>query len=115
MPEPKTKEDILKLLRMYANEMVKPATYAGEIELAVTSHFLGVNINIVTLGFTSYKNYWYYKSILNTPETINILFINQNHYNLLIKREKEDNNNESISSVNNEDNGTISKYHRIKF
>ena len=44
---PENKEESLKLLKKYADEMIKDKTYAWDIEVATTAHYLGVNINLL--------------------------------------------------------------------
>ena len=79
-------EEKLNLLNVYANYIKTPKTYTGDIEIAATAHFLGININIVINDNFNYKSYWYYRSIQDTNETINILYINSNHFILLIRK-----------------------------
>ena len=44
---PTYEEEKLNLLNVYANYIKTPKTYTGDIEIAATAHFLGININIV--------------------------------------------------------------------
>ena len=63
--------------------MKQPEFYAGDQELAITSHYLNININVLIKGSYNYKSLYYYESPQKTNEVINLLYINRNHYKLL--------------------------------
>ena len=44
--EPENEEQILHILNQYGEKMGQDKTWAGDIEIATTAHYLGVNINI---------------------------------------------------------------------
>ena len=75
----------------YAQNAKQDGTFAGDIEIATTAHYLGVNINILVRGELNYKSYLFYEGIIKTEETINILYDSNNHFILLIKIQKNDN------------------------
>jgi hypothetical protein len=76
LPKPKNDEDIENLLNEYGKYINTPNSYAGDIEIALTSLYFCVNINITILDNFVYKNYLYYKSNVETEENINILYVN---------------------------------------
>ena len=76
LPKPKNDEDIENLLNEYGKYIKTPKSYAGDIEIALTSLFFCVKINITILDNFVYKNYLYYKSNVETEENINILYVN---------------------------------------
>ena len=46
--------------------MKEPKFYAGDLEIAITSFFLGININILIKDAYYYKSINYYNSPLQT-------------------------------------------------
>ena len=76
LPKPKNDEDIENLLNEYGKYINTPNSYAGDIEIALTSLYFCVNINITILDNFVYKNYLYYKSNVETEENIKILYVN---------------------------------------
>jgi hypothetical protein len=79
--------------------------YAGDQELAITSHYLNININVLIKGSYNYKSLYYYESPQKTNEVINLLYINGNHYQLLYKikdinEESENAENKDIVNIN---------------
>ena len=66
--------------------MEKDKSYVGDLELSTNSHYLGININILTKSGLCYKSYLSFESLININEIINILYCYGNHYILLIKR-----------------------------
>ena len=78
LPKPKNDEDIENLLNEYGKYIKTPKSYAGDIEIALTSLFFCVKINITILDNFEYKNYLYYKGNVETDENINIILTNNN-------------------------------------
>ena len=75
--------------------------------IQTTVYFLDVNINILYKDSFLYKNYAYYKACNNTEETINLLFVSNNHFQILYKRNlnnndiKEENINNDKENIDN--------------
>ena len=49
IPEPASEDEIIDLLNLYLEKMKQPEFYAGDQELAITSHYLNININVLIL------------------------------------------------------------------
>jgi len=58
-PEPKTEEDILNLLKKYAETIKINGTWSGDYELAKTAYFFQININVLYKDSYNYKSYNY--------------------------------------------------------
>ena len=76
----------MHFLKKYVNYIKQSGVYAGDQEIALTSFYLGININILILDSMGYKSIYYYESAIPTDEVINILYKDGNHYQLLFKR-----------------------------
>ena len=100
--EPENEEEIMNFLKKYANYIKKPKVYAGDQEIALTSYFLGININVLIMDTLGYKSLFYYQSVIPTEEVINILYMDGNHYQLLFKRSNKD--EEKEKQLKKEDN-----------
>ena len=105
IPEPASEDEIIDLLNLYLEKMKQPEFYAGDQELAITSHYLNININVLIKGSYNYKSLYYYESPQKTNEVINLLYINGNHYQLLYKikdinEESENAENKDIVNIN---------------
>ena len=92
----------MNFLKKYANYIKKPKVYAGDQEIALTSYFLGININVLIIDNLVYKSLYYYQSIIPTEEVINILYMDGNHYQLLFKRCIKDEEDEEIALNKND-------------
>ena len=72
----------------YANIASKDKEWAGNIEIATACTLLNCNINMYTLNETGYSLFFQYNSERGEQqeniENINILYIDENHFNLLI-------------------------------
>ena len=60
--EPEINEEILNFLKKYSNYIKQPNVYAGDQEIALTSYFFGININVLIINYMGY--------ILIFPKTI---------------------------------------------
>ena len=84
----------------YAKEASEQGEWAGDIEIGTAATLFNCNINMFSLnenGLTIYNKYNLGEDIERVnKETINILYINSNHYNLLIPKEENLNNNNVI-------------------
>lgn len=103
IPEPKNKEEILNLLKLYAQKMKEPDFYAGDHELILTSYYLNININVLIQDTYCYKSIYYYESPQLSNEIINLLYINGNHYQLLYNINDKDLESENSENVNKVD------------
>ena len=92
----------MHFLQKYANYIKNPKVYAGDQEIALTSYFLGININVLIIDTIGYKSLYYYQSVIPTEEVINILYMDGNHYQLLFKRCEK--NEEEEIALNKKDN-----------
>jgi len=99
--DPETEEEKIQILDEYGNNIRKDKFYAGDHELILTANYLLININVLYKDLMLYKSLNFYESPIKTEETMNILFINGNHYKLLYER-----NNDKIedSFKSNKDN-----------
>lgn len=86
IPEQNTEKDIINILKLYAENIKKDKNWAGDYEIQTTSYYLNININIVYKDLNEYKNYSYYKAPSKTEDTINLLYVSNNHFILLYKR-----------------------------
>jgi hypothetical protein len=67
------------------NHISEPGYYVGDFEIHAASCSLDRNISIYTKGVEKYLHYAAYHSISNIKEiTIYILYVNNNHYNLIV-------------------------------
>ena len=84
----------------YSQEASKDGEWAGDIEIATASILFNTKINMYTLNVNGYEFYNKYNPEDNmnggVRDTVNILYINENHFNLLIP-----NDNNIINSNNN--------------
>ena len=78
-----------KRLNKYAENKAKDKTYAGDIEISTTTHYLGININILIKNPLCYNSYLFYENDIKTNEILNILYSSGNNYSLLIKRDNK--------------------------
>ena len=53
--EPNNEDEIKDLLKLYLEKMKQSDFYAGDKELAITSHYLNININVFIKDSYSYK------------------------------------------------------------
>ena len=89
------KEDIIKknridYLKKYIEQAKKPGTFAGDLEISTPSILFGSNIRDYTQGNTCYNLYYEFNKKNENNEflvqdIINLLFINNNHFQLLLK------------------------------
>ena len=56
--EPEINEEILNFLKKYSNYIKQPNVYAGDQEIALTSYFFGININVLITNYI-YFNFSY--------------------------------------------------------
>ena len=104
IPEDADELLILKMKRdyilKYSQEASKDGEWAGDIEIATASILFNTQINMYTLNVNGYEFYNKYNPEDNmnggVRDTVNILYINENHFNLLIP-----NDNNIINSNNN--------------
>ena len=95
-------------MKLYAENIKKDKNWAGDYEIQTTCYYLNININIVYKDIYEYKNYSYYKAPTDTEGTINLLYVSNNHFKLLYKR----NTNNDLDNIN--DNNNIDKFKNIK-
>lgn len=81
---------------MYINEAKKDSTFAGDIEISTASILFGCNIRIYYQNDIYYKLLNEFNQIENEvlkedKDIINLLFINNNHFQLLIKKDYKKN------------------------
>ena len=78
--------------------------------LKLPQQHLGVNINLLIKSDYYCKSYLYYKSIIDTEKTINILYVDSDYFKLLLKRSENIELNileNNISQNNNDISGFI--------
>ena len=97
----KKREYIIK----YGNTASKDKEWAGNIEIATACSLLNVNIIMYTLNENGYQLFHKYGSEEVDEQNknkaiINILFINQNHFNLLLPFENDSSSNRSCVEKN---------------
>ena len=101
----------MHFLQKYANYIKNPKVYAGDQEIALTSYFLGININVLIIDTIGYKSLYYYQSVIPTEEVINSLYMDGHHYQLLFKRCEKEEEEEIV--LNKKDN-IIENYNKEK-
>ena len=94
-------EKLIEFLKKYSLHIKKPQVYEGDTEISITAFLMCININILIKDNNGYKSLNYYESSFPTQEVINILYKDGNHYDLLYKRNNNENEKNKEDEINN--------------
>ena len=86
-----TKEERIKELTKLIDNINTDAECAGDSEISGMSVMLNINIILYIKEDLNYKYYYKFEGSDLPNENINILFINNNHFDLLIKNNIKNN------------------------
>ena len=88
-------------IKRYAEIALKDGEFAGDFEITTACTLFDCNIKLYILTNDGYKLYYRYNPLLlENIQTINILFINNNHFNLLIPNELNRDENRKLIDKN---------------
>jgi len=106
IPEETTEKKILSLderlniLNKKIENIKEVKEWAGDMEISDMCLMLNININLYIKDDMYYKPYFKFKGSEYPIESIDILYVNSNHFNLLFKRNKAFKLNNIITEPN---------------